>query len=145
MASDQYERRLAAILYADVAGYSRLTGLDETGTHKILSACLDAFTDLIETYGGKVVHFAGDAILAEFRTVADAVSCAIAVQEDLRSRNAEYPEDRRIQFRIGINLGDVIVDRDDIFGDGVNVAARLESLAQPGGICISDGLHGIGQ
>ncbi len=141
MSTDQYERRLEAILYADVAGYSRLTGLDEAGTHKALSTYLDAFTGLIETYGGKVVHFAGDAILAEFRTVTDAVSCATAVQEDIKSRNTEVPEDRRIQFRIGINLGDVIIDRDDIYGDGVNVAARLESLAEPGGICVSDAVR----
>ncbi len=141
MSTDQYERRLAAILYADVAGYSRLTGLDEAGTHKALSTSLDAFTALIETYGGKVVHFAGDAILAEFRTVTDVVSCATAVQEDIESRNTEVPEDRQIQFRIGINLGDVIVDRGDIYGDGVNVAARLESLAKPGGICISDAVR----
>jgi len=141
VSTDQYERRLEAILYADVAGYSRLTGLDEAGTHKALSTYLDAFTGLIETYGGKVVHFAGDAILAEFRTVTDAVSCATAVQEDIKSRNTEIPEDRRIQFRIGINLGDVIIDRDDIYGDGVNVAARLEGLAEPGGICVSDAVR----
>jgi len=141
VSTDQYERRLEAILYADVVGYSRLTGLDEAGTHKILSACLDAFTELIKAYGGNVVHFAGDAILAEFRTVVDAVNCAIAAQDDITTRNAELAEDRRIQFRIGINLGDVIVDRDDIYGDGVNVAARLESLAEPGGICVSDAVR----
>ncbi|NIM26690.1 MAG: hypothetical protein GTO67_03955 [Gammaproteobacteria bacterium] len=141
MSIDQYERRLEAILYADVAGYSRLTGLDEPGTHAVLSTYLDAFTSLIETYGGKVAHFAGDAILAEFRTVSDAVSCATAVQGDIESRNRDLPDDRRIQFRIGINLGDVIVDRNDIFGEGVNVAARLESLAEPGGICISDAVR----
>jgi TolB-like protein/class 3 adenylate cyclase/cytochrome c-type biogenesis protein CcmH/NrfG len=141
VSTDQYERRLEAILYADVVGYSRLTGLDEVGTHKALSTCLDAFTALIEIYGGKVVHFAGDAILAEFRTVTDAVSCATAVQVDIESRNTEVPKDRRIQFRIGINLGDVIIDRDDIYGEGVNVAARLESLAEEGGICISDAVR----
>jgi adenylate cyclase len=141
VATDHLERRLEAILYADVAGYSRLTGADEIGTHKILSAYLDAFTILIEGYAGSVVHFAGDAILAEFRTVADSVNCAIAAQTDFEVRNAELSDDRKIQFRIGINLGDVIVDRDDIYGDGVNIAARLESLADPGGICVSDAVR----
>jgi len=139
--TDQFERRLEAILYADVAGYSRLTGVDEVGTHKRLSAYLDAFTGRIEAYAGKVVHFAGDAILAEFGTVADAVNCAMAVQLTLEAQNSELSEDSRIRFRIGINLGDVIVDRDDIYGDGVNVAARLESLADPGGICVSDAVR----
>ena len=141
MPTEQFERRLEAILYADVAGYSRLTGLDEVGTHKRLSAYLDSFTARIEAYAGKVVHFAGDAILAEFGTVADAVNCAMAVQHVFEAQNSELPEETRVQFRIGINLGDVIVDRDDIYGDGVNVAARLESLADPGGICISDAVR----
>lgn len=141
MTDQPFERRLKAVLYADVAGYSRLTGQDETGTHKILSACLDAFTELIEDYSGKVVHFAGDAILAEFETVAGAVNCALAVHKVIESKNADLPEVSRVQFRIGINLGDVIVDRGDIYGDGVNVAARLEGLADPGGICISDAVR----
>ncbi len=135
-------RKLAAIIYADVAEYSRLTEADEEGTHDILSAYLDAITRAIEHHNGSVVHYAGDAMLAEFVTVVEALSCAIEVQRDLAARNAERPADQTLQFRIGINLGDVIVDRDDIYGDGVNVAARLESLADPGGVCISESVRG---
>lgn len=134
-------RKLAAILYADVAGYSRLTGEDEEGTHRLLSAYLDAFTATIQGYEGRVVHFAGDAILAEFPAVSQALTCAASVQRDLEARNAELPEARRVQFRIGVNLGEVIVDRDDVYGDGVNVAARLETLAEPGGICVSESVR----
>ena len=135
------ERKLTAILYADVAGYSRLTGEDEEGTHRALSAYLDAITASIEKYNGTVLHFAGDAVLADFATVSDALICAAAVQQDLKERNKDLPDDRKVQFRIGVNLGEVIVDRNEIYGDGVNVAARLESLAEPGGICISDSVH----
>ena len=131
------ERKLAAILYADVADYSRLTGLDEEGTHRSLSSCLDLMTLLIERFHGNVVHFAGDAILAEFATVSNALGCAATMQQDLAVHNADLAENRRLQFRIGVNLGEVIVDRNDIYGDGVNVAARLEGLAEPGGICLS--------
>jgi adenylate cyclase len=135
------ERKLAAILYADVASYSRLTGEDEIGTHRILSACLDRMTNSVQRYSGNVVHFAGDAVLAEFRTVSDAVTCAVAVQRELEDSNREVPEDRRLQFRIGVNLGEVIVDRNDIYGDGVNIAARLETLAEPGGVCVSGAVY----
>ncbi len=135
------ERKLAAILYADVADYSRLTGEDEVGTHRALSAHLDAIAASIEAHGGRVVHYAGDAVLADFGSVVDALSCAVDVQRDLATRTAGIPEKRRLRFRIGINLGEVIVDRNDIYGDGVNVAARLESLADPGGICISQTVH----
>lgn len=135
---DSLPRRLAAILYADVAGYSRLTGADEEGTHRLLSTYLDAFTGAIQSHGGRVVHFAGDAILAEFPSVSRALACAVTVQQDLEARNTELPEERRLRFRVGVNLGEVIVDRDDIYGDGVNVAARLEGIAEPGGICISE-------
>ncbi len=130
-------RKLAAILYADVAGYSRLTCADEEGTHRRLSEYLDFFSASIEEHLGKVVHYAGDAVLADFGTVSDALSCATAVQRCLAERNKNLPEDCRVQFRVGVNLGEVITDRDDIYGDGVNVAARLESLADAGGICIS--------
>ena len=141
MDRQELDQKLAAMLYADVAGYSRLTSEDEHGTHRTLTACLDIFTQAIERNRGKVVHYAGDAVLAEFGAVADAVTCAVAVQRDLKARNHELPEERKLQFRIGINLGDVIVDRDDIYGDGVNVAARLETLADPGGICISRSVY----
>ncbi|MDJ0958015.1 MAG: adenylate/guanylate cyclase domain-containing protein [Arenicellales bacterium] len=134
---DTVERKLTAILYADVAGYSRLTGQDEEGTHRVLSSSLDTITTLIERYKGKVLHFAGDAVLAEFASVVNALTCAVVIQRDLKVGNEEIPVERRLEFRIGVNLGDVIVDRNEIYGDGVNVAARLESLAEPGGICIS--------
>ncbi|MEE8444754.1 MAG: adenylate/guanylate cyclase domain-containing protein, partial [Alphaproteobacteria bacterium] len=131
------ERKLAAILYADVAGYSRLMGENEERTHRIVAEYLDAITAAVEGKGGRVVHFAGDAVLAEFSSIVVAVECGVAIQTDLAGRNRPLAQDRKVEFRIGINLGDVMVDRDDLFGDGVNVAARLESLADPGGICIS--------
>ena len=135
------ERKLTAILYCDVVGYSRLTEQDEEGTHQLLSAYLDAISQAIVHHNGHVVHYAGDAVLAEFNTVLDSISCAVDIQRDLTSRNARQAAGQVLQFRIGINLGDVIVDRDDIYGEGVNVAARLESLADPGGICISESVH----
>ena len=131
------ERKLTAILYADVAGYSRLTGEDEEGTHRVLSIFLDTTTTFIESHRGRVLHYAGDAVLAEFASVVNAVTCAAEIQRDLKVKNQNVSEERKLEFRIGINLGDVIVDRHEIYGDGVNVAARLESLATPGGICIS--------
>ncbi len=135
--ADGLQRKLAAIMYADIAGYSRLTGQDEDGTHRMLSAHLDLVTGAIERYGGRVVHFAGDAVLADFSVVSEAVTCAVAVQHDLVKRNADVSAERKLQFRIGVNLGEVIVDRNDIYGDGVNIAARLEGLAEPGGVCLS--------
>jgi adenylate cyclase len=135
------ERKLAAVLYTDVAGYSRLTGEDEEGTHRTLSVYLDAITALVEQYRGKVLHFAGDAILSDFATVSDALICAAAIQSELADRNEGLPNERKMQFRIGVNLGEVIVDRQEIYGDGVNVAARLESCAEPGGICISESVR----
>ncbi len=137
----KYKRKLAAILYTDVAGYSRLTGTDEEGTHRRLSQYLDLIADQIEQHKGRVVHYAGDAVLAEFGMVSAALNCAASIQRDLSNRNADLPAERKVQFRIGINLGEVIVDRDDIYGDGVNIAARLESLAEPGGICISESVR----
>lgn len=137
MGGEDVKRKLAAILYADVVGYSRLTGVDEEGTHRTVAEYLDVMAVLIANSGGHVVHYAGDAVLADFTSVVAAVKCAVAAQNDFAERNANIPEDRKVQFRIGINLGDVIVDRDDIYGNGVNVAARLESLADPGGICVS--------
>lgn len=129
--------KLAAILYADVEGYSRLTGADEAGTHRALSAHLDFFTETIKAHRGEVKHYAGDAVLADFTTVSDAINCAVAVQKEFKQRNEPLPQDKRVQFRIGLNLGEVIVDRGEVYGNGVNVAARLETLAEPGGICIS--------
>ena len=131
-------RRLAAILAADVAGYSRLMGRDEEGTHARLQAHLRELVDpKIKEHRGRIVKNTGDGLLAEFPSVVDAVRCAVEVQRGMADRNAETVEDKRITFRVGINLGDVIAEPDDIYGDGVNVAARLEALAEPGGICIS--------
>src|SRR5437870_1864196 len=131
-------RRLAAILAADVAGYSRLMGADEEGTLERLKTGRRQLIDpKITEHRGRIVKTTGDGLLMEFASVVDAVRCAAEVQRGMIDREPEVPEERRIRFRIGINLGDVIVDGDDIFGDGVNVAARLESLAEPGGICIS--------
>ena len=131
------KRQLAAILYADVAGYSRLTGLDEEQTHRKLDAGLNLLADVIAAHGGQKVHEAGDAILAEFESVTAAVNSAVEFQRQMSTRNAELAEDKRLEFRVGVNLGEVIHDRDDIYGDGVNLAARIQELAEPGGVCIS--------
>jgi class 3 adenylate cyclase/TolB-like protein len=138
MTEENVTHQLAAIVYADVSGYSRLTEADELGTHRQLSASLDLIADRIRNSGGEVVHYAGDAVLARFQSVVAATNCAIGIQNAITALCAELAEDKRLLFRIGINLGEVIVDRNDIYGDGVNVAARLESLADPGGICISE-------
>jgi class 3 adenylate cyclase len=131
-------RRLAAILAADVAGYSRLMCADEEGTHERLKAHRRELVDpKISEHTCRIVKTTGDGMLVEFASVVDAVRFAAELQRAMIDREAGMPEDRRIRFRVGINLGDVIVDGDDIFGDGVNVAARLEALAEPGGICIS--------
>jgi adenylate cyclase len=139
---DRIERRLVAILAADVAGYSWLTGVDEEGTHVQLQAHLRTLVDpKIVEHRGRVVKNTGDGMLAEFSSVVDAVRCALDVQRGMAERNAGVADEKRIEFRMGINVGDIIIDRGDIFGDGVNVAARLEGLAKPGGICISDDAH----
>ena len=138
---DRLPRKLAAILYADVADYSRLTGEDEDATHRTLGEHLDLVSTTVESHGGKVMHYAGDAVLARFDAVVDALSSAVSIQNEINARNQELPDNRKLQFRIGVNLGDVIEDRGDIYGDGVNVAARLESLAEPGGICISESVR----
>jgi len=131
-------RRLAAILAADVAGYSRLMGADEEGTHERLKSHLRGLVDpKIAEHRGRIVKNTGDGFLAEFASVVDAVRCAVEMQHGMIDREPEVPDERCIRFRIGINLGDVIVEEHDIFGDGVNVAARLEGLAEPGGICVS--------
>ena len=139
--ADRLPRKLAAILYGDVAGYSRLTGDDEDETHRRLSEYLDIIAGEVEKHHGRVMHYAGDAVLAMFDAVVDAVACAMAVQTSLTHRNADLATERRVEFRIGVNLGDVIEDRGDIYGDGVNIAARLESLAEPGGVCVSDAVR----
>jgi adenylate cyclase len=134
------DRRLSAILAADVVGYSRLMGRDEEGTLRSLKEVRATIVDpRISNHKGRIVKTTGDGLLVEFPSVVDALRCAVEVQENMAERGAEMPEDRRLQFRVGINLGDVIIDGDDIFGDGVNVAARLENLSEPGGICISQG------
>src|SRR5215472_4179196 len=131
-------RRLAAILAGDVAGYSRLMGADEEGTHERFKAHLRELVEpKITEHRGRIVKNTGDGVLAEFPSVVDAVRCAVEVQRAMAERNAATSPEQRIEFRVGINLGDVIAEEDDIFGDGVNVAARLEALAEPGGICIS--------
>jgi len=138
LAKARVERHLAAIFAADVAGYSRLMGADEEGTHAQLRAHRSELCDpAIERHRGHIANTAGDSILAEFGSVVDAVTCAVEIQRSMRGRNSEVLPDKRIEFRIGINLGDVITDGTDIFGDGVNVAARLEGIADRGGICIS--------
>jgi adenylate cyclase len=131
------KRKLAAILHADVVGFSRLMGEDEAGTHRALGELRGAVDPLIVASGGRIVGTAGDSLLADFSSVVDALSCAIEMQVAARAINDGLPLERRLELRIGLNLGDVIVDGDDIFGDGVNVAARLEALAEPGGIWIS--------
>jgi TolB-like protein/class 3 adenylate cyclase len=135
------ERRLAAILAADVAGYSRLMGLDEVGTAQVLREHRVAVDALLAKHGGRVVKTTGDGILIEFHSVVGAVECALAIQALMAERNEGVPPDRRMLFRIGVNLGDVLVEGDDILGDGVNVAARLEGIAEPGGICISSSAY----
>jgi adenylate cyclase len=137
MTTEGFKRKLATMFSADVVGYSRLMAEDETATVKTLKAYREIMTDLIRQHRGRVVDSPGDNVLAEFTSVVDGVQCAVAVQKELQARNAELPEDRRMEFRIGINLGDVIEEEDRIYGDGVNIAARLEALAEPGGICIS--------
>ena len=130
-------RKLAAIFSTDVAGYSRLMGDDEEATIRTLTAYRALISSLIQHHRGRVVDAPGDNLLAEFASVVDAVRCAVEIQHALKERNAELPDHRQMQFRIGINLGDVIVEGERLYGDGVNIAARLESLAIPGGICIS--------
>ena len=135
------KRKLAAILHADVAGFSRLMGEDEAGTHRVLGELRRSVDPLIAAHGGRIVGTAGDSVLADFLSVVDALGCAVEMQRASRSINDPIPPERRLELRIGVNLGDVIVDGNDIFGDGVNIAARLEALAQPGTVCISQTVY----
>jgi TolB-like protein/class 3 adenylate cyclase len=130
-------RRLAAILAVDVAGYSRLMGLDEAGTAKIVRERREAATPIVRGFGGRLVKTTGDGVLLEFPSVVAAVECAILIQKMMAERNAALPEGKRIRYRIGVNLGDVLIEGDDILGDGVNIAARLEGICEPGGLCVS--------
>jgi len=135
------ERKLAAIFSADVKGYSRLMGEDEEGTIRTLTAYRAVMTTLIHAHRGRVVDAPGDNLLAEFASVVDAVHGAVEIQHELKARNTALPAQRQMEFRIGINLGDVIVEGERIYGDGVNIAARVEGLAEPGGLCISGAVY----
>jgi adenylate cyclase len=137
MTTEDFKRKLTAVFSADVVGYSRLMGEDEAATVKTLEIYKGVMFSLIKQHRGRVVDSPGDNLLAEFGSVVDAVQCAVAVQKELQARNSDLPENRRMQFRVGINLGDVIEEKERIYGDGVNIAARLEALAEPGGICVS--------
>ena len=137
MATEGFKRKLTTLFSADVAGYSRLMGQDEAATVETITTYREVMSVLIKQHRGRLVDSPGDNLLAEFSSVVDAVQCAVAAQKELKARNAELREDRRMEFRIGINLGDVIEEGDRIYGDGVNIAARLEGLAAPGGICVS--------
>jgi len=139
--SSSGKRKLAAILHADVAGFSRLMGEDEAGTHRALGELRRAVDPLITVHGGRIVGTAGDSVLADFLSVVDALRCAVEMQRASRTVNDPIPPERRLELRIGVNLGDVIVDGDDIFGDGVNIAVRLEALAEPGTVCISQPVY----
>ena len=142
MPSDRVERRLAAVLAADVAGYSRLMGLSEEQTLAQLKALRSRLVDpTIASHRGRIVKTTGDGMLVEFASAVDAVRCAADVQREMVKQNADVPEQLRIDFRIGIHVGDIIIDDNDIFGDGVNIAARLEGIAEPGGVCLSDDAH----
>ncbi len=135
--TDKVRRRLTTLLCADAAGYTRLMGADEAGTLATLRRRRAAMATLIERHEGRIVNTWGDAVIAEFASVVEAVQCAVETQQELSSHNDELPEEQRMNFRIGINLGDVMLEGDDVYGDGVNIAARLQELAEPGGILIS--------
>jgi len=137
MTEERAKRKLTAILSADVKGYSRLMGEDELATVRTLEAYREIISEIVRNYSGRIVDSPGDNILAEFSSVVDAVESSVEIQKELKAKNEDLPEDRRMEFRIGINLGDVIEEGERIYGDGVNIAARIEGLADGGGICIS--------
>src|ERR1700732_3076988 len=141
MSEERMERRLAAILAADIAGYSALMGSDEARTVSDLKGHQGVVLPMVGDFGGRVIDTAGDGILAEFPSVVNAVKCAVAIQSKMTERNAAIEPERRMQFRVGINIGDVVYDETRIYGDGINVAARLEGIAEAGGICISSKVY----
>ena len=142
MSNEHVERRLAAILAADVVGSCRLIGIDEEGTLAQLKALRKTLFDpKVTDHRGRIVKNTGDGALVEFASVVDAVRCADEIQRGVAEQNIDVPQDKRIEFRIGIHVGDIIIDENDIYGDGVNIAVRLEGIAEPGGICISDDAH----
>ena len=141
MSVNPVKRKLAAILAADAVGYSRMMAADEEGTMKILSAHRSVIDGIIQFHEGRIINTAGDSVLAEFASPTQAVRCAVEIQDALKTRNDALPEDRRMHFRIGVNLGDVMVKGDDLLGDGVNVAARLEGIAEPGNIYVSSSVY----
>src|SRR6201996_1314912 len=142
LSEERVDRRLAAVLAADIAGYSRLMGRDEEGTVAQLKVLRKTLVDPgIAAHRGRIVKTTGDGMLVEFGSAVDATRCAVEVQRGMATSNVDIPEAKRIEFRIGIHVGDIIIDDSDIFGDGVNIAARLEGIADPGGICISDDAH----
>src|SRR6202049_4657753 len=133
----EMERRLAAIVCADVAGYSRMMGADEAGTHATFKAHRSAIYPIILNHGGRLVKNTGDGFLLEFPSVVGAIECAVAIQALMAERNSQLPADRLMQFRVGVHMGDVMADEDEVFGDGVNIAVRLEAVAAPGGVAVS--------
>src|SRR3954462_858735 len=142
MSEERVERRLAAVLAADVAGYSRLMGRDEEGTLAQLKSHRKTLLDpAIAANRGRIVKTTGDGVLVEFASAVDATRCAVEIQRGMAAQNADVAQGKKIEFRIGIHVGDIIIDDSDIFGDGVNIAARLEGIAEPSGICISDDAH----
>ena len=141
MSTNDLKRKLTTVFYADVVDYSRLTGDDEAGTHREVMNTLDLVADTVGARSGTVLRYAGDAVLAEFPSVVDCVQAACQVQNELALRNQSLAPLSRVLIRIGINLGEVLQDRGEIFGDGVNLAARLEAFAEPGGVCVSSLVH----
>src|SRR5215475_6529137 len=137
MTDDKVKRRLTTVLCADVHGYSRLMGADEAGTLGTLRRYRSAIAGLVERHDGRIVNTWGDAVIAEFASVVEAVQCAVEIQQEISSQQSDQPDPQRMRFRIGINLGDVMVEGTDIYGDGVNIASRLQELAEPGGVVIS--------
>lgn len=141
MTDDKVKRRLTTVLCADVHGYSRLMGADEAGTLRTLRRYRSAIAGLVERHDGRIVNTWGDAVIAEFASVVEAVQCAVEIQQEISNQDSDPPHAHQMRFRIGINLGDVMVDGSDIFGDGVNIAARLQELAEPGGVVVSASVY----